>query len=135
VPYLMHSSPLCICMNNTPTELPSLTSVNGPFDKDVTESGARPATGTLGGLRIISYNTQKSWLNLTALLETHQSADVIIVTVAPYFIPMILFFASVSGLTGSNFNLNATSVVETGSHKHKGAVEDLDKVVLSGLKH
>jgi hypothetical protein len=27
------------------------------------------------------------------------------------------------------------SVVETGSHKHKGAVEDLDKVVLSGLKH
>jgi hypothetical protein len=26
-------------------------------------------------------------------------------------------------------------VMETGSHKHKGAVEDLDKVVLSGLKH
>jgi hypothetical protein len=27
------------------------------------------------------------------------------------------------------------AVVETGSHKHKRAVEDLDKVVLSGLKH
>jgi hypothetical protein len=31
--------------------------------------------------------------------------------------------------------LEAQTVVETGSHKHKGAVEDLDKVVLSGLKH
>jgi hypothetical protein len=27
------------------------------------------------------------------------------------------------------------TVVETGSHKYKGAVENLDKVVLSGLKH
>jgi hypothetical protein len=71
-------------MNNTPTILPYLTSVNGPFDKDVTESEARPAAGTLGDLRIILYNAQKSWSNLTALLETHQSADVIIVQEMPW---------------------------------------------------
>jgi hypothetical protein len=29
----------------------------------------------------------------------------------------------------------AQTVVETGSHKHKGAVEKINKVVLSGLKH
>jgi hypothetical protein len=27
------------------------------------------------------------------------------------------------------------TVVETGLHKHKGAVEEVDEVVLSGLKH
>jgi hypothetical protein len=71
-------------MSNTPADAPCLTLVNGPFDKDVTESGNRPSTGSLGDLHIISYNAQKSWSNLTAILETHQSADIIMIQEMPW---------------------------------------------------
>jgi hypothetical protein len=50
------------------------------------------------------------------VLNNYNDADVINTTSLPSF-----FYAR--------------TVVETGSHKHKGAVEDLDKVVLSGLRH
>jgi hypothetical protein len=65
-------------MNNTSFLATRLTSVNGPFDKDVSEQGNGNAEGSIRDLQVISYNAQKSWTNLTALLETHGSADIVV---------------------------------------------------------
>jgi hypothetical protein len=60
-----------------------LAAASGLFDKDLNLSGAQSAH-YLHELHIVSYNAQRSWSNVTALLETHKSADVILIQEMPW---------------------------------------------------
>jgi hypothetical protein len=70
-----------MCDNNTSAS--NLATASGPFDKDHS-SGKAQLDRYINELHVISYNAQKSWSNLTTLLETHQSADIIMIQELPW---------------------------------------------------
>jgi hypothetical protein len=62
----------------------NLAQASGPFDKDVPTTDMQPPPSKLEDLLVISYNAQRFWSNLSALLETHQSVDVIMIQEMPW---------------------------------------------------
>jgi hypothetical protein len=61
-----------------------LVETSGPFEKDVSNTSGQLTWFKLESLLIVSYNTQKSWSNITALLETHKATNVVMIQEMPW---------------------------------------------------